>query len=58
MSDLGLFLVGFLITIPAGAGIVALMWAAVADGRENDRVQVQVAADRDAVAPTPRTSPT
>ena len=42
MGDVGLFIAGFLITIPAAAGIVALVIAAIADGRENDRIHTQV----------------
>jgi hypothetical protein len=39
MDDVGLFIAGVLITIPAAAGIVGLIVAAIADGRENDRIQ-------------------
>ena len=42
MGDVGLFIAGILITIPAAAGIVGLVIAAIADGRENDRIQAQV----------------
>jgi len=42
MGDAGLFIAGFLITIPAAAGIVGLVIAAIADGRENDRILAQV----------------
>ena len=41
MSNLALFLVGLGVSIPAAAGIVGLVLAAVADGRENDRIQSQ-----------------
>ena len=41
MGDVGLFIAGFIITIPAAAGIVLLIFAAVSDGRENDRIQAQ-----------------
>ena len=41
MDDVGLFIAGVLITIPAAAGIVGLVIAAIADGRENDRIQAQ-----------------
>lgn len=41
MGDVGLFIAGLLITIPAMGGIVALILAAIADGRENDRIQAQ-----------------
>jgi hypothetical protein len=43
MSDLALFLVGVAVTIPAATGIIGLVLAAVADGRENDRIQAQIA---------------
>ncbi|MBM3677294.1 MAG: hypothetical protein FJW96_05340 [Actinobacteria bacterium] len=42
MGDTGLFIAGFLITIPALAGIVSLILAAIADGRENDRIQARI----------------
>ena len=45
MSDLSLFLVGIAVTIPAALGIVGLLLAAVADGRENDRIHAEIAAD-------------
>ncbi len=45
MGDVGLFIAGFLITIPAVAGIVGLFIAAVADGRENDRIQAELQRD-------------
>ena len=41
MSNLALFLVGLVLTIPAAAGIIGLVLAAIADGRENDRIQAQ-----------------
>lgn len=41
MGDVGLFIAGVLITIPAAGGIVALILAALADGRENDRIHSQ-----------------
>ena len=41
MGDVGLFIAGVLITIPAAAGIVGLIIAAIADGRENDRSHAQ-----------------
>ena len=41
MSNAGLFIAGFLITIPAFLGIVGLIVAAVADGRENDRLHAE-----------------
>lgn len=42
MSELALFIVGLLITIPVGGVIAALVYAAVLDGRENDRIANQV----------------
>ncbi len=39
MSDLGLFLMGVAVTIPATVGVLGLVLAAIADGRENDRIQ-------------------
>lgn len=45
MSNVGLFLAGVAITIPAALGIVGLIIAAVADGRENDRIQAQQESD-------------
>ena len=50
MSNVGLFIAGVLITIPAFLGIVGLIIAAVADGRENDRLQ----AEREANDPSRR----
>jgi hypothetical protein len=41
MGDVGLFIAGFIITIPAAAGIVGLILAAVSDGRENARLQAR-----------------
>ena len=41
MSNVGLFIAGVLITIPAFLGIVGLIVAAVADGRENDRLHAE-----------------
>ena len=41
MSDLALFLVGLAVTIPAAAGVIGLVLAAIADGRENNRIQAQ-----------------
>jgi hypothetical protein len=41
MSNVGLFIAGVLITIPAFLGIVGLIVAAVADGRENDRIHAE-----------------
>ena len=45
MSDLELFLVGVAVTIPAAIAILGLVLAAVADGRDNDRIQAQTAND-------------
>jgi hypothetical protein len=45
MGDVGLFIAGVLITIPAASGIVLLVIAAIADGRENDRIQAQRQSD-------------
>jgi len=41
MSNVGLFIAGVLVTIPAFLGIVGLIVAAVADGRENDRLHAE-----------------
>ncbi len=41
MSNLGLFVVGLVLTIPAATGVVGLVLAAIADGRENDRIQAE-----------------
>jgi len=41
MSNVGLFIAGVAVTIPAAAGIIALILAAIADGRENDRIHAQ-----------------
>jgi len=50
MSNVGLFIAGVLVTIPAFLGIVLLIVAAVADGRENDRIH----AEQEAHAPANR----
>ena len=47
MGDVGLFIAGILITIPAAAGIVGLILAAISDGRENDRIQAQAHAEQE-----------
>jgi hypothetical protein len=39
MSNVGLFIAGVLITIPAFLGIVLLIVAAIADGREDERLR-------------------
>jgi hypothetical protein len=41
MSDIGLFIFGVLITIPAAAGVIGLFYAAALDGRENARKEAQ-----------------
>ena len=41
MSNLQLFVVGVVVAIPAAASMVALVLAAIADGREDDRNQAQ-----------------
>jgi hypothetical protein len=41
VSELALFIVGAVITIPVAAGLYALIQAAAADGRANDRVQAE-----------------
>ena len=41
MSSAGLFIAGVAVTIPAALGIVGLIIAAVADGRENDRIHAE-----------------
>ena len=45
MSDLQLFVVGVVVAIPAGASMIALVLAAIADGRENDRIQTKKRGD-------------
>jgi hypothetical protein len=42
MSNVGLFLAGVAVTIPAALGIIGLIFAAVSDGRENDRIHEQL----------------
>ena len=39
MTDIWLFVAGVAVTIPAAAGIVGLVLAAIADGRENERIK-------------------
>ena len=41
MSNLGLLIAGAVVSIPAALGMAALIYAAVADGRENDRIQAE-----------------
>ena len=43
VSNLALFFIGVAVTIPAAGGIGGLMLAAIADGRENDRIQAEIA---------------
>ena len=43
MSNLSLFITGVISSIPAGAGVYVLIRAAIADGRENDRIQAEIA---------------
>lgn len=42
MSNLGLFISGVISSIPATAGVYMLIRAAIADGRENDRIQAEI----------------
>jgi hypothetical protein len=42
MSNLGLFITGVISSLPAAAGVFVLIRAAIADGRENDRVQAEI----------------
>ncbi len=46
MSNLGLFIAGVVVTIPVALGLAALIYAAVLDGRENDRIQAEGASDQ------------
>ena len=43
MSSAALFVIGTLISILAGGGVAGLVLAAIADGRENDRIQAELA---------------
>ncbi len=45
VSNLALFFVGVAVTIPAAVSIGGLILAAIADGRENDRIQAETAKD-------------
>jgi hypothetical protein len=47
MSNLQLFIVGVVVAIPTAASMAALILAAIADGRDNDRIQAQKAKKRD-----------
>lgn len=46
MSDLQLFIAGVVVAIPAGASMIALVLAAIADGRQNDAFQARQAKQR------------
>ncbi|MEO8480514.1 MAG: hypothetical protein ABI542_12895 [Gemmatimonadota bacterium] len=46
MSNLSLFIVGVLVMIPATAGVAGLVLAALADGRENDRIHREEATEK------------
>ena len=50
MSEAGLFIVGTVITLLAGTGIGGLTFAAIADGRDNDRIQAE-RIERESTAP-------
>jgi len=41
MSNFWLFVIGFVITIPVGAGVVGLILAALADGRTDELMRKQ-----------------
>ena len=41
MNNVGIFVAGIAISIPAAIGIIGLLIAAVSDGRENSRAQEQ-----------------
>ncbi len=43
MSNLALFITGVVATTPAAAGVYVLIRAAIADGRENDRIHAEIA---------------
>lgn len=45
MSNTGLFIAGVVVTIPAALGMAALIYAAIVDGRENDRIQAEGKSD-------------
>ena len=46
MSELALFIIGAVITIPVAAGLYGLIQAAMADGGANDRIQAELAGRR------------
>ena len=43
MSNVGLFITGVISSLPAAAAVYVLIRAAIADGRENDRIQAEIA---------------
>ena len=45
MSNTGLFIAGVVVTIPAALGMAALIYAAMVDGRENDKIQAEQKSD-------------
>ncbi|MCX6411062.1 MAG: hypothetical protein NTZ81_01680 [Actinobacteria bacterium] len=45
MSNTALFIAGVVVSIPAALGMGALIWAAVVDGRENDKIQDEQKSD-------------
>lgn len=47
VNDLALFLGGVAVTIPTAIAIVALIYAAIQDGRDNDFSQAQLRADQE-----------
>ena len=49
MSSLSLFLVGIGVSVPAAAGIITLVFAAIADGRDNDRSQKELRGETERV---------
>lgn len=46
VSELALFIIGAVITIPVAAGLYGLIQAAMADGGANDRIQAELAERR------------
>ena len=42
MSNLGLFITGVIASTPAAGGVCVLIRAAIADGRENDRIHAEI----------------
>lgn len=47
MSSGGIFIIGTLVTLIVAGAIVPLFWAAVLDGREQERFEAQQAAGRE-----------